>query len=356
MDISFNNIYDLSQLNSLSSFPRLKILHLNDNVISDQKKHIQKVMEVVPWLIELDNEHVETLYRHKATQEIFHKFMALGGIQYVRERSARGENPFFTYTNPMELEQRWIAKCIKSNDTCDLFTSRCKHVNIELDHTWNIMDTKYGSNASLHVLWATIIELHRIMSTNCLLRTRTVCNGRCDSISTLLPHPCTCVADATQRSLALQEMLETQKKLVSTYSKNLSSRHELSSFESTSHGAQELEKESLSLKPKLNEPTNNDQGFQDHLNYTCESYVEVFEYGMEYKLEILGHIKRIKLIQSLTRGILARKKYKSLQELKKEERIQQLRFKIGAQRIQASSLRPKSLDSCYLLRHHQCDM
>jgi hypothetical protein len=338
LDISFNNIYDLSQLNNLSSFPRLKILHLNDNFVSDQKKHIQKVMEVVPWLIELDNEPVKTLYQENATKEIFHKFMAVVGMQHLRERSARGDTPFLRYKNPMEVEQLWTDKCVKSNDTHDSFMSQSKHVDIQQDNTCNIMDKEYGTSGSLQILWATIVELHYIMSTHFLLRTRTISKGRCDSNFVLLPHPCTCVVETTQRSLAFQEMLETQKKLISMYSKSLSSRHEPSSFESTSHGAQESEKESLSLKLKANEPTNNDQCFKDHLNYACDSYVDVFEYCMEYKLEILGHIKRIRLIQSLARGTLARKKYKSMQELKKKERIRQSSLKIAAQRIQASSL------------------
>lgn len=335
LDISFNNLYDLSQLNNLSSFPRLKILHLNDNFVSDQKKHIQKVMEVVPWLIELDNEPVKTLYQENATKEFFDKFMALVGMQYMRDRAARGDTPFLIYKNPMDVEQLWIGK---SNDTHDAFMSQPKHVDIQQDNTCNIMDKEYGTSGSLQILWATIVELHCIMSTNFLLRTRTISKERCDSNFVLLPHPCTCAVETTQRSLAFQEMLETQKKLISMYSKSLSSRHEHSSFESTSHGAQESEKESLSLKPKSNEPTNNDQCFKDHLNYACDSYVDVFEYCMEYKLEILGHTKRIKLIQSLARGMLARKKYISMQEFKKKERIRQLSLKIATQRIQASSL------------------
>lgn len=322
----------------MSSFPRLKILHLNDNFVSDQKKHIQKVMEVVPWLIELDNEPVKTLYQDNATKENFQKFMALVGMQYLRERGARGENPFFIYKNPMEVEQLWIDTCVKSNDTRDSFTHRSKHVDTKQNNTCNIVDQEYGISASLQLLWATIVELHCIMSKNCLLRTRTTSEGECDSISLLLSHPCMFLVETTQRSLAFQEMLETQKKLISRYSKNLSSRHEHSSFESTSHGAQELEKESLPLKPKSNEPPNNDQCFRDHLNYACDSYVDVFEYCMEYKLEVLGHTKRITIIQSLARGILARKKYKSMQELKRKERIRQLRLKIATQRIQASSL------------------
>lgn len=338
LDISFNNIYDLAQLNNLSAFPRLKILHLNDNFVSDQKKHIQKVMEVVPWLMELDNEPVKTLYREVATKENFHKFMTLVGMQYLRDRGARGDTPFLIYKNPMEVEQIWIDTCAKSNDTCDSFTSRSKHVDIQQDNTCNIKDKEYGTSASLEFLWETIVELHGLMSTDCLLRTRTISKGRCNSISVLLPHPCMCLMETTQRSLAFQEMLETQKRLISMCSKNLSSRHEHSSFESTSHGAQALEKELLSLKSQLNGPTNNDQCFRDHLNYACDSYVDVFEYCMEYKLEILGHTRRIKIIQSLARGKLARKKYKLMQELKKKESLRQLSLKIAAQRIQASSL------------------
>nr|PNR26939.1 hypothetical protein PHYPA_030420 [Physcomitrium patens] len=256
LDISFNNVSQLTQLNHLASLRRLRTLQMNDNPISDQEDHVGKVLEAVPWLIELDNELVEDSFREKAVQSIFSKNMAVAGIRYLDEKIARAERPFLSFANPKDVTKHWLGGFSDRSDS--------------------------SNQSGLAKLEANNRDIIAVMQEN-------------------------------WNHLAFQEMLESHRKSQS-WSKETSLRKEFFGQESKS-GPQMTKGTNLSNEGIMSVSHNVERYLSDHLEDEDFKYKNVFKENLEYKADIEVELSRVRRLQALARDMLTRKRLIKMQKL-----------------------------------------
>ncbi|XP_024367013.1 uncharacterized protein [Physcomitrium patens] len=305
LDISFNNVSQLTQLNHLASLRRLRTLQMNDNPISDQEDHVGKVLEAVPWLIELDNELVEDSFREKAVQSIFSKNMAVAGIRYLDEKIARAERPFLSFANPKDVTKHWLGGFSDRSDS----SNQSGLAKLEANNR-DIIAVMQGKAKSA-VLWAAVFDLHRIAETNPILRTRLSC-AMGTNLHPLVSLPCD-TNEENWNHLAFQEMLESHRKSQS-WSKETSLRKEFFGQESKS-GPQMTKGTNLSNEGIMSVSHNVERYLSDHLEDEDFKYKNVFKENLEYKADIEVELSRVRRLQALARDMLTRKRLIKMQKL-----------------------------------------
>lgn len=311
LDISFNNIVDLFQLSHLASFCRLRTLQLNDNPLSNEEEHVGKVLEAVPWLIELDNEHIGDRYRKKLVQSIFLKNMAVTGMQYLYERLAQANKKNLSLKNPKYVTKQWISKFNDQNSSTS-YTSINQWSNIKSEPMSRDIIELMNGKLNMVVLWAIIFELYQIAIVNPIMKAQSVFAME-NNLYPLICLPIQFTIEENWNCLAFQEMFEIHRKN-HTWSKETSLRKEFLVQEGK-FGPQTIEKEVKSNKEVIIKAQNVDQYFLEHLEYKDNKYKDVFKENVEYKIEIEDQLSNTKHFQALARGMLARKNHMRMQKL-----------------------------------------
>lgn len=58
---------------------------MNDNPVSEETDYVHKILEAVPWLVELDNEPISEQSKDRAVRTIFLKIRDCVGPGYLKE-------------------------------------------------------------------------------------------------------------------------------------------------------------------------------------------------------------------------------------------------------------------------------
>lgn len=338
LDISFNSISDISQLGYLSCFPRLRSLQVNDNPLCNQEEHVEKVLEAVPWLIEVDNEPVEEVFRDKAIKSIFLGVMGFAGVQYLQEKAARAEPPFLNFKNPIDIKRHWAAggghveaPSTSSIRLCGVSTSYAQVVER------NVNDIMHGNSES-SVLWGAVLEVFKMAETNPVLQNQ-LSSKDGDNLDTNIRTLFLTTMDANWNCLAFQEMCEAQRKSILFATREKCMRKD---FQEAKSG-QELPVCEPNPKKFRGGTYDIDLCLLDHLEYNQSKYKEVYNGNVEYRMEVETQRKRVSRLQALARGWLARREYNKLRQsdraLKEMQRqAEALRLRIASRKIQASHL------------------
>lgn len=320
---------------------------MNDNPISDQEEHVDKVLEAVPWLTELDNEPVEDSFREKSVKSIFLKNMEVAGIKYLHEKAAQAEKLFLSFGNPNDVARQWLGSSSSFSDRYDCSSSAAssRHwSNIKSEAVdRDIIEVMHGK-AKGAILWAAIFDLHRMAGSNPILRAQ-LTSPMGSSLHPLESLPCHSTTDENWNCLAFQEMFESHRKSHS-WSKETSLRKEFLVQESK-FGPPTTEKgvSNFGKADVMAESHNVDQYLADHLEYTDCKYQNLYKENVEYRTEIEAQLLRVRRLQALARGMLARKSRMRMQKLavdalmaREAQRLsEKQRFQSSVLRIQASS-------------------
>lgn len=333
LDLSFNNISDQSQLSHLACLHRLRSLQINDNPISAQEGHFDKVLEAVPWLIEFDNEPVKETCRNKAFKSVLAKVMGVVGVQFLQEKAARGENPFRNLANPQEVRRQWFPDCSETNDLNPRATTKhhasCESRNDIVDgHCWNDRSIKEETS----VLCAQIMEATRMALTSpTTLRAQLLSEEEQKNFFSCPDWG----AQVEQHwsFLAFQEMCEGHRKKLLLSIRDKNSRK----FTTVAPTLQQvvtgpvinhqIVREPDHLKKDRGGSGNMDWGILDHLQYQECKYKDVYLRNNDYQMEVELHEKRVTVLQALARGFLARLKCKCLRlDLETEKTMKDIHF------------------------------
>lgn len=329
----------------MSSLRRLRTLQMNDNPVSDQEEYVEKVLEVVPWLTELDNEPVEDSYREKSVKSIFLQNMEVVGIQYLYEKVAKAETFFSSLVNPKDVARQWLYSCNYSDRyylaSSSTSTNYWRNTKLEVMDK-DIIEVMHGK-AKGAILWATIFDLHQMAITNPILRAQLIFPMR-SNVHLLESLPCHSSVEENWNCLAFQEMFEGHRKGHSWF-KETSLRKEFLAQEGKC-GPHIMEKGVIYFeKDIMAESHNVDEYLADYLKYTNYKYQDVYKENVEYRTEIEAQLSRIKRLQALGRGMLARKNRMRMQKLAMDALIareaqrlsENQRFQRSVLQIQASS-------------------
>jgi len=319
---------------------------MNDNPISDQVEHVDKVLEAIPWLIELDNERIEASFREKLVQSIFLKHMQVAGIQYLFDNATHAEKPFFSYETPKDVARQWLNNNSSSfNDQYSL-TSSTTFANQEGNVKSKVADRHnteivQDGKAKGTILWATLFRLHQMANANPILKVQLV-SPRKSNFHLLTFLPCYSSAKEKWNCLAFQEMLESHRKS-HFWSKETNFRKEFLVQEGK-FGQQSIEKGIGKDNIDTVESQSIDQYLNDYIEYTDCKYQDIYKENVVYRMEIEDQLSRVRRLQALGRGMLARKNNIKMQNLvvdalkaqEAQQLSEKLRFQNSILRIQAS--------------------
>ena len=302
---------DLSQLNHLASLRRLRTLQLNDNPLSNEEKHVDKALEAIPWLIELDNEPIEDRVRKKSIQSIFFKNMEVAGIQYLYEKTTKANKPFLSFKNPKCIEKQWLNNFNNEyNSTNFVIANQWNNTKLEVSNR-DIIEIIHGKT-ELAILWAAIFELHLMAKTNPILKAHLFLTKESNLYSfACLPYHST--IEEIWNCLGFQEIFESQKRSHS-WPKETSLRKEFFVLEGK-FGLQTMEKGIYFDKEVMAESSNVDQYFSKHLEYEDNNYKDIYKENVEYKKQIEDQLLKIMNLQAIARGMLVRKSHMKMQKL-----------------------------------------
>ena len=282
------------------SLRRLRTLQLNDNPFSNEEEHIDKVLNAIPWLIELNSEPIQDIFRKKSIQSIFLKNMEVAGIQYLYEKIAQANVPFISLKNPKNVQKKWLKNFSNQYSfTNEINNSKLEALNRE------IIDIIQGKTKT-RILWATILELHQMAKMNPILRGQLGITKETNLYS-LVYFPCYFSIEENWNCLAFQEMFESHRKN-HIWSKKISLKKEFY-IEEGKFEPQAIEKEVYLGKGLLEDSHNIDQYFLEHLEYVDTNYKDVYKENVEYKIQIDDQLLKIMQLQALAKSMLARKRH-----------------------------------------------
>ncbi|KAH7289031.1 hypothetical protein KP509_31G054900 [Ceratopteris richardii] len=285
LDLSFNKISQLHQLHQLGCFFNLRSLQLNDNPIAESSDYLVKVLEAVPWLVELDNEPLTDLPRLQAVQSIFSKIMSTVGLCYVRSNILKGKLPCpgvldINYDNKMHHEKSALP------------------VNQIL-----------AGDADLNVLWSILIELYdRYIRTNF---------GKRKYPSSLF------VTECQWKLQSLQLMcIEQKRKLINSLRQSATLKRGIEDFceETVEMPRYHIQNNRMSLTEQCTRRAiHSKNGYiidlecclWEHVRFNGCSHEETIFFNEDYKLEELLYNERVSKVQALVKGFLVRRKFKS---------------------------------------------
>ncbi|MCO5553979.1 hypothetical protein L7F22_007505 [Adiantum nelumboides] len=286
LDLSFNKISQVHQLQQLGCFSNLRSLQLNDNPVAELPDYTVKVLEAVPWLVELDNEPLTDWSRLQAVKNMFSDVVSTCGLWYVRSNILKGKLPC---PNIVKIQSQG-----KMNDEKDL----------------TLVNRIMTGDADLNILWTVLLELSHIY----------ISTGKWQRF--LSPFS----KDCQWRLQSFRLMCLTQKKRLSKTlreSASLKGGRDSSlgnvSVTTYSHvGDNGMASNGLDTGAgncyKNSYVADLEHCLWEHVQFNGNSYEDVLVSNEDYKLEIELHKKGVSKVQALVRGFLVRKQYRK-QEL-----------------------------------------
>jgi len=317
---------------------------MNDNPICDQVEHINKVVEAIPWLIELDNEPIEDIIREKSILSIFLKYMQVVGIQYLHENEAQAKKPFFSYENPKDMARQWCNNNSSSFIDQYTLTSSTLFANQGGNDKSKVLDRHsieimQDGKAKRTILWATLFHLYQMAKTNPILKAQLV-SPRRSNFHPLTSLPCHFTTKEKWNCLAFQEMFESHRK-GHFWSKETNFRKEFFVQEG------KFEQQSIEKEVDMDtlESHNVEQYLNDYIEYIDCKYQDIYKENVVYRREIEDQLLRVKRLQALGRGMLARKNNTKMKKLaidalkaqEAQQLLEKLRFQNSILQIQVSS-------------------
>jgi hypothetical protein len=296
LDLSFNKIANVQQLNQLGCFSKLRSLQLNDNPVAELPNYIEKVLEAVPWLVELDNEPLTDHARSRAVKNIFLNVINSVGLWYVRSTIKKGHMPYTGVSDISTLKPTTFgaAHSNAGRQPSDLMAN----AHNSSHRMEPILGNKIlAGDSDIRVLWAMLLEIWWRM------------------YDTYSP----CAIECQWRIQSLQLMcLDHKKRLFNSLRESCSTKqvkdyplHNLSDFYLGQEGIQSMYD---------NKQTECDSLVRDgyiadlkdcmleHLNFSDNHYKEKVHRNESYEAEVRLYLQRIISIQAIIRGFLVRNK------------------------------------------------
>eukprot|EP00250_Pteridium_aquilinum_P007617 c17288_g1_i2 orf=559-3783(+) len=285
LDLSFNKISQVQQLQQLGCFSNLRSLQLNDNPVAELPNYTVRILEAIPWLIELDNEPLTEYSRVQAVQDIFLKVMSTVGLSYVRSNILKGTMPCLGVVDISRQESN-------------------------MSQEWNsiLVNNIVAGDADIHVLWAILVEIHHAYlnishgkGQNCSSPFLTECHWRLHSFRLMC--------------------LDHKKRL-------FNSSRESASFKGGINESLGSVSEMTLCHPKDGRVPATDQHTEggisaqdsyitdlqlcmwEHIQFNSSHYEDSLCMNEDYELEIKQHNKRVLRLQALARGFLARRQHR----------------------------------------------
>eukprot|EP01018_Ginkgo_biloba_P018669 Gb_31752 [translate_table: standard] len=313
LDLSFNRLADTSQFQQLGCLGHLRSLQLNDNPVSERADYMERILQAVPWLAELDNEVVLENSKHKALQSILQHVMHVIGSEYLKQKSFTGQIPFLGLADPKNMPS--VDAGLHMDKSQLVLSPENTCVPRISAHLTDIMN----GGCDQAVLWGALSSIaHDFtgkMNMAFLGHKHNIEYGL--QVSSLPSH-----LDAEWKFHAFQLMCSSHKErlLYTTKEKNFGkTNHE---FEASPqlHPQEDLQQsiEEFSvdvpscnqseLKPKEANKTVDDLRFCFHevVNFDHCKYKELYLVSSEYKMEMKVQKERVIKVQALLRGFLAR--------------------------------------------------
>ncbi|KAJ7546854.1 hypothetical protein O6H91_08G057200 [Diphasiastrum complanatum] len=334
LDLSFNAITDISQLRQLACFPRLRSLQLNDNPVAEQSDYVDKILEAVPWILELDNEGISESAKEQAIKTLFIKVMNKVGMQYIQEKIARGDIIITDPIHPCDTQEVIITLCI--DEKLSPFYTLSDHKFIALAGPSQEPDCFRKELVPLKklmsgivdraILWSALIEASHLGNTSLALRRHLFPYVNYEEIEQrglLLSSN----FEARWSVFAHEKMCLQQKDRLFSANKDERSYREDSDNENSSRPEQVFVQESLAsgsaarvASSQLTEETRNMEScFFEHLNFDPRGFLEMQELNSYNSQEFENISRNFIKVQALIRGHLCRCRFLMLKQLQAEE-------------------------------------
>ncbi|KAI5072692.1 hypothetical protein GOP47_0012798 [Adiantum capillus-veneris] len=281
LDLSFNKISEVHQLQQLGCFSNLRSLQLNDNPAAELPDYTVKVLEAVPWLVELDNEPLTDFSRLQAVKNLYSNIVSTCGLWYVRSNILKGKLP------------------------CPSILKTQSQGKISHERNLILVNSIMAGDAELNTLWAILLEVsHMYISTyfgkaqSCLSPFSKECQWRLQSFWLM------CLAQKKRLSNSLRESASLKGGRDSSLGDVSGMMHchvgnnGMASAEPYTGGG---------ICIKSSYVADLERCLGEHIQFNGSPYENVLILNESYKLELELHDRRVSKVQALARGFLVRK-------------------------------------------------